>query len=129
MPGNIVVEVDMGKYKNVRVPLEEAEKLISLVVDRLGFESSDVNEAYRMLRNFDVFYETQKKKFKDYLVPSKSMNDMILGRVIVDKIKLVREGDKRIVVLSFDRRVPLDVIVGALEELGYKVEVKQYKLA
>jgi len=124
-----VVEVDMGKYKNVELPLEEAEKLLGLVVERLGFESSDVNEAYRIMRNFEVFYETQKKKFKDYLVPSKSMNDMILGRVIVDKIKLIKEGDRQKVVISFDRRVPLEVVVDALKELGYDVEIKQYKLA
>ena len=124
-----MVEVDMGKYKNVELPLEEAEKLLGLVVERLGFESSDVNEAYRIMRNFEVFYETQKKKFKDYLVPSKSMNDMILGRVIVDKIKLIKEGDRQKVVISFDRRVPLEVVVDALKELGYDVEIKQYKLA
>ncbi|MCE4618857.1 MAG: hypothetical protein F7C82_06245 [Desulfurococcales archaeon] len=129
MTGKVVVEVDLGKYKNVELPLEEAERLLSIVTDKLGFESSDVNEAYRIMRNFDVFHETQKKKFKDYLVPSKSMNDMILGRVIVDKVKLVKEGNKKIVVLSFDRRVPVEVVVEALKDMGYEVEVKEYSLA
>ncbi len=124
----IVVEVDFGKYKNVRLPVDEAEKLIGIVTKKLGFESNDVNETYRILRNFDAFYETQKKKFKDYLVPSKSMNDMILGKVIIDKVKLIRE-DRDYVVLSFDRRVPLEVIVDALRELGYEVEVKEQSLA
>lgn len=129
MTGKIVVEVDSGKYKNVELPLEEAERLLAIVTKKLGFESGDVNEAYRIMRNFDAFYETQKKKFKDYLVPSKSMNDMILGKVIVDKVKLVKEGNKRIVMISFDRRVPLDVIVEALNEMGYDVEVKEYSIA
>ena len=124
----IVVEVDFGKYKNVKLPVDEAEKLIGIITKKLGFESNDVNETYRILRNFDAFYETQKKKFKDYLVPSKSMNDMILGKVIIDKVKLIRE-DKDYVVLSFDRRVPLEVIVDALRELGYEVEVKEQSLA
>ena len=124
----IVVEVDFGKYKNVKLPVDEAEKLIGIVTKKLGFESNDVNETYRILRNFDAFYETQKKKFKDYLVPSKSMNDMILGKVIIDKVKLIRE-DRDYVVLSFDRRVPLEVIVDALRELGYDVEVKEQSLA
>ncbi|MMZ71692.1 hypothetical protein D1872_352220 [compost metagenome] len=57
------------------------------------------------------------------------MNDMILGKVIVDKVKLVKEGNKRIVMISFDRRVPLDVIVEALNEMGYDVEVKEYSIA
>jgi len=125
----IVVEVDFGKYKNVKLSLEEAEKLLSIVTRKLGFESNDVNEAYRILRNFDAFYETQKKKFKDYLVPSKSMNDMILGKVIVDKVKLLKEGDKEYVIISFDRRVPLEIVVSSLEELGYEVEVKEQSLA
>ena len=124
----IVVEVDFGKYKNVKLPVDEAEKLIGIITKKLGFESNDVNETYRILRNFDAFYETQKKKFKDYLVPSKSMNDMILGKVIIDTVKLIRE-DKDYVVLSFDRRVPLEVIVDALRELGYEVEVKEQSLA
>lgn len=125
MAGRVVVEVDLGKYKNVELPAEDAEKLLAAVTSRLGFESSDVDEAYRIMRNFDVFYETQKKKFKDYLAPSKSMNDMIMGRVIVDKVKLVKEGARRSVVLSFDRRVPLEVVVEALREIGYEAEVKE----
>lgn len=122
------VEVDLGKYRSVELDLEEAERLLSIITEKLGFESNDVNEAYRILRNFEAFYETMKKKFKDYLVPSKSMNDMILGRVVVDKLKLIKEGDKRKVVIVFDRRVPLEVIVEALKELGYEVEVKEQKL-
>ncbi len=128
MAKKVVVEVDLGKYKSVELPLDEAEKLLAAVTDRLGFESNDVNETYRILRNFEAFYETMKKKFKDYLVPSKSMNDMILGRVVIDKVKLVKEGDEKKVVLVFDRRVPVDVIVEALGELGYEAEVKVQKL-
>jgi len=124
----VVVEVDLGKYKSVELDLDEAEELLAIVTEKLGFESNDVNETYRILRNFDAFYETMKKKFKDYLVPSKSMNDMILGRVVVDKVKLVKEGDKRRVVLVFDRRVPVEVIVDALRSMGYEPEVRVQKL-
>ena len=87
-----------------------------------------MNEAFRIMRNFDAFYEMAKKKFKDYIVPSKSMNDMILGRVIVDKVKLVKEGEKRIVGIVFDRRVGEDVIMKALESLGYKASIKRIEL-
>ncbi len=124
-----VIEVDLGKYKSVELDLEEAEKLLSLVTEELGFESNDANETYRILRNFEAFYETMKKKFKDYLVPSKSMNDMILGRVIVDKVKLIKEGDRKRVVIVFDRRVPVEVIEKALRKMGYDVEVRVQKLA
>ena len=123
-----VVEVDMGKYKSVELSPEEAEKLVRFIVDKLGIEPNDVNEFFRILRNFDAFYEMMKKKFKDYIVPAKSMNDMILGRVVVDKVKLIKEGGKRKVVVVFDKRVPEDIIVEGLKELGYEVEIKRYSL-
>ncbi|MCE4627796.1 MAG: hypothetical protein F7C34_01415 [Desulfurococcales archaeon] len=123
-----VVEVDMGKYKSVELSPEEAEKLVRFIVEKLGIEPNDVNEFFRILRNFDAFYEMMKKKFKDYIVPAKSMNDMILGRVVVDKVKLIKEGGKRRVVVVFDKRVPEDIIVEGLKELGYEVEIKRYSL-
>jgi len=123
-----VLEIDMGKYKSVELDVEEAEKLVKYVVDRLGIEPNDVNEFFRIIRNFDAFYEVMKKKFKDYLVPAKSMNDMILGRVIIDKVKLIKEGGKKRVVIVFDKRVPEDIIIEGLKELGYDVEVKRYSL-
>ncbi len=129
MAGKVVLEVDMGKYKYVELELSDAEKLIREVIKELGFESQDASEAFRVLRNFDAFYEMARKKFKDYIVPSKSMNDMILGRVIIDKLKLIKEGDKRIAGVYFDRRVPEDVIVKALRNLGYEVEVKRLEFA
>ncbi len=129
MAGKVVLEVDMGKYKYVELELSDAEKLIREVIKELGFESQDASEAFRVLRNFDAFYEMARKKFKDYIVPSKSMNDMILGRVIIDKLKLIKEGDRRIAGVYFDRRVPEDVIVKALKNLGYEVEVKRLEFA
>lgn len=125
MAASIVLEVDMGKYKSVELPLEKAEKLLSTITSILGFESQDIHETYRIIRNFDAFYEMAKKKYKDYIVPSKSMNDMILGRVIVDKVRLVREGGSRRVSIVFDRRISEETIIEALSRLGYKVEVKR----
>ncbi len=129
MSKEVTIEVDMGRYKTVELELGEAEKLLRKVTEILGFESQDVNEAFRIIRNFDAFYEMARKKFKDYIVPSKSMNDMILGRVIVDKVKLAKESEKRVIGIVFDRRVEEDVIVKALEELGYKVKVKRIEFA
>lgn len=125
MSREVIVEIDLGRYKTVELELDDAEKLLRKITELLGFESQDVNEAFRIMRNFDAFYEMARKKFKDYIVPSKSMNDMILGRVIVDKVKLVKEGDKRIVGIVFDRRIGEDVIIKALEAMGYKARIKR----
>ncbi len=123
-----VVSVDMGRYKSVEVSLEESEKLLVEISRQLGVESQDLDEALRVLRNFDSFYDMARRKFKDYIVPSKSLNDMIKGTVIVDRVKLIKEGDERRVVITFDRRVKEDVIIEALKKLGYEVEVRKLEL-
>lgn len=123
-----IVSVDMGRYKSVEVSLEESEKLLVEVSRQLGVESQDLDEALRVLRNFDSFYDMARRKFKDYIIPSKSLNDMIRGAVIVDKLKLIKEGDERRVVITFDRRVKEDVIVEALKKLGYEADVRKLEL-
>lgn len=126
--GTVKVIVDMGKYINVRLEAQDAERLIREVSKILGYESQDASEALRYIRNFDEFYDVMKKKFKDHLAPPKNINDMIMGTVIVDSLKLEKEGDKRYVTIVFDRRVPLDVVEKALKRLGYEVEVERREL-
>lgn len=125
---SVTLEVDMGKYKSVRVPLDVAERLIVDVSKRLNVESKDVIEALRIVRNFDEFYEFQQKKFKDYVVPDKDISDMIRGAVVVDSMKLIKEGNKKDVVITFDRRVREDVIEESLKSLGFEVIVKRSDL-
>jgi hypothetical protein len=123
-----VVEVDMGRYKSVELTVEEAEKLLSHLSKQLGYEPQDLEETYRVLRNFEAFYDMARRKYKDYIVPSKSLNDMIRGTVLVDRLKLIKEGDQRKIIITFDRRVKEEVVVEALEKLGYEVEVKRIEL-
>ncbi len=121
----IKVTVDIGKYKWVRLPLEEAVKLLNKVSELLGWKSGDVDEALRYMEHFDEFYSMMRRKFKEFLVPIKRSSDMIRGRVVVDKLKLEKEGDQKIVTLVFDRRVDLRVVVDALENMGFEVEVEK----
>jgi len=121
----VTLEVDMGKYKSVTVPLEVAEKLIMEVSKMLNVGSKDVMEALRIVRNFDEFYEFQEKKFKDYLVPDKDISDMIRGAVVVDSLKLIKRGDVKEVLVTFDRRVSEEVIAEALKDLGYEVNIRR----
>ncbi|MCX8196190.1 MAG: hypothetical protein N3F67_03840 [Acidilobaceae archaeon] len=120
-----MIEVDLGKYKSVELTVEEAEKVLMEVSRALGAESQDLEETYRVLRNFDSFYEIAKRKYKDYIVPSKNLNDMIKGTVIVDRLRLAKEGEERKIVITFDRRVKEEVIAEALSKLGYEVEVRR----
>mgnify|MGYP001770885532 CR=1 FL=1 len=126
---SVTVEVDMGKYKSVTLPVDVAEKLIIEVSRRLNVGSKDVMEAIRIIRNFDEFYDFQQKKFKDYVVPDKDISDMIRGAVVVDSLKLIKRGDVREVTVTFDRRVSEDVIVDALKGLGYEVSLVRHSIS
>ncbi len=122
MSKKITILIDMGKYRHVTLPVDEARELLNIIAEKLGKRTNDIDEAQRYIANFDVFYEMMKKKFKDSLAPPKSVDDMIRGNIVVDRVILAKEGDKRIVTIVFDRRVPLDSIEGALKDLGYEVE-------
>lgn len=121
----VVVEVDMAKYKMVDLPGDEALKLLEKIGEIRGGLTPDMQEVIRYIRNFDEFYTYMRKKFKDYIAPPHKPEDYIRGAVVVDKIKLYKEDEEKRVVIVFDRRVDVDIIVDALRALGYKVEIKK----
>lgn len=121
----VKVTVDIGKYKWVRLSLEEAIRLLNMVSELLGWRSGDVDEALRYMEHFDEFYNMMRRKFREFLVPIKRSSDMIRGRVVVDKLKLEKEDSRRVVTLVFDRRIDLQVVVDALESMGLEVKVEK----
>ncbi len=125
MAEKITLLIDLGKYKHITLPAEDASRLLNIITQKIGKQTFDVEEAQRYIANFDVFYEVMKKKFKDSLAPPKSINDMIRGNIIVDRVILIKENGERKVTIVFDRRIPVDKIKEALEELGYIVEIKR----
>ncbi len=112
----------IGQYIAVKLDAEGAIELLEALRAKLKRGGEDVDDAIRMIRNFDAFYDFMRKKFKEYLTPKKNISDMIKGLVIVDKIKLIKEGDTKYVVILFDRSVSRDDIVSTLTELGYEIE-------
>ncbi len=112
----------IGQYVAVELDVEGAIKLLETLREELDKGGEDVDDAIRMLRNFDTFYEFARKKFKEYLTPKKNMTDLIKGRVLVDKLKLIKKDDQRSAVIIFDRSVKRDSIVQALQKLGYEIE-------
>ncbi len=121
----IEIKVDLGKYKYVDLELDKAINLIEKIIEEKG-ETIDLSETLRFLKNFDEFYNYMKKKFKDFLTPPKSSEDLLLGRVVVDKVKLYVSNDTKRVVIVFDRRVDLDFIKKMLQDLGYS-EIKIHR--
>ncbi len=124
----IEIAVDIGKYKWVRLPREDALKLLEILETKLGASPRDLQEAMRYIRHFDEFYREMKKRFKDFIAPPQSLNDMIKGTVVVDKLSLEKEGDKEYVTIVFDRRVPTEMLREALKEMGYEVREKVEKI-
>jgi len=121
----IEIKVDLGKYKYVDLELDKAINLIEKIIEEKG-ETIDLSETLRFLKNFDEFYNYMKKKFKDFLTPPKSSEDLLLGRVVVDKVKLYVSNNTKRVVIVFDRRVDLDFIKKMLQDLGYS-EIKIHR--
>lgn len=121
------VRVDFGKYKYVTLPVNDALQLIDSISESIG-EVNDIKEVRRILQNFNVFYETAKRKFKDYLIIPHTPSDMIRGNVVVDKVKLFKDADADMATIVFDRRVDLNLIVEHLRKIGYTVEVVKESL-
>ena len=121
----ITIEIDFAKYKSVKLPKDEAEKLLQALTEILGKKPNDIQETLRYIKNFDEFFEYMRKKFKDYLAPPHRADDYIRGEAVVDKVKLLKENNERYVMIVFDRRVKEDLIRKALEQLGYEVEIKK----
>ncbi|HID80289.1 MAG TPA: hypothetical protein EYP48_01040 [Ignisphaera sp.] len=112
----------IGQYIAVKLDAEGAIKLLETLRAKLGKGGEDVDDAIRMIRNFDAFYDFMRKKFKEYLTPKKNLSDMIKGLVIVDKIKLIKENDTKYVVILFDRSISKGDVLAVLSELGYEIE-------
>ncbi|WFO75780.1 hypothetical protein J4526_02645 [Desulfurococcaceae archaeon MEX13E-LK6-19] len=125
MGKSVVVKIDIGKYKYVDVPLDDAIRLLEKIISVRG-ETRDLMESLRYLKNFDEFYSYMKKKFKDFITPPKEPKDLVMGKVVVDKVKLyVEDNDKRVIIV-FDRRVDVSFIKEMLESIGYEdVEIQK----
>ena len=107
-------------YVYIESEVEDAIKILNQLRSSLGRDTEDLRDSIRILENFDVFYEMLRKKFKEFIAPRKSEADLIRGRVVVDKIRLFKEGGLRKVVIVFDKRVTPDDLERILNELGLK---------
>ncbi len=120
---NITVKIIIGNYKYVEIPLKEVEMLLQILLEKFPNKEKDISEVARIVKNFDVFYEIARKKFKNYILIPHDVNDMLRGTVLIDKVKLISEGGNRKIGLVFDRSISIEDIVKVLENAGYNVNV------
>ena len=128
MAKNIVVKVIIGNYKYVEIPIEEAEKLLQTLLKDFPDKEKDIKEVARIIKNFDVFYEIARKKFKNYILIPHDTSDMLRGTVLFDKVKLISNEEGRKIGLFFDRSISIDDVVRVLRNLGYNVNVAKSEI-
>jgi len=116
-----LVKSFMG-YLYLECDVETALKVLEYAKGKLGRDTEDVNDSIRIVKNFDVFYEMARKKFKDYIAPKKNESDLIRGLVFIDKIKLSKSNGNKLVVLIFDKRVSEELVKNILNDLNIKYE-------
>jgi hypothetical protein len=98
-------------------------KLLTHLRDKYGRNTADVNDALRILNNFEAFYEIMRRKFKDFISPKKDERDLIKGVVTIDKLKLLKKDGMNYVVLVLDKKVELNFISKVLSDLGIEFMV------
>ncbi len=91
-------------YVVIEGVLTEVYPVLEKIAGELGL-TEDIEDTLRILRNFDAHYSSLRRKFKEYITPRKNERDLLLGKVIVDKIKLRVENNQKIVAVVFDKRV------------------------
>ncbi len=112
-------------YTYVECNCEDAIKLLTYLKEVYGRDTSDINDALRILNNFNFFYDMMRRKFKDFISPKKDEGDLIKGLVTVDKIKLFKKDGIELAQLVLDKRVGLELLSNVLRELGMSFEVIQ----
>ncbi|RLG74407.1 MAG: hypothetical protein DRO23_06830 [Thermoprotei archaeon] len=117
------LKILLGNYKYVELSLADALNLLIMLEEKFPDKVKDITEVRRIIKNFDVFYDIARRKFKDYILIPHVPSDMLRGRVLFDKVKLIREGNARKIGLFFDKNIELEDIVRILSNLGFEINV------
>lgn len=112
------IVIDLAKSPHVELTWKKAIELLECISENIDV-TRDLEESLRIIRNFEEFYRFSRKRFEEYIAPPKEQRDVILGKVVVHKIKLFKKDSENYVEIVFDRRFDLDVIVQCLKRIGY----------
>ncbi|RLG91469.1 MAG: hypothetical protein DRO16_00400 [Thermoprotei archaeon] len=123
----VKILIDLAKSPRITITNENAIELLECIIEKHGM-TRDLEEALRIVNNFDEYYRILRKKFEDYISPPKNQRDVIEGRVIVHKLKLFTENNEKKIEIVFDRRVDLELLKTCLEEIGYEEIVVEKQL-
>ncbi len=111
-------------YTYVTGDVEDVLALMKAIRDSLGRNTEDVNDTIRILEHFEEFYETMKRRSKDYIAPKKSEADLVRGVAVVEKIRLMKEQGVNKAIIIFDKRVDDDLLRRAASEAGIELLIE-----
>jgi hypothetical protein len=111
----------LGDYVAIEMDASFSTELLRKLQKALGKGGEDVEDSIRMVQHFDTFHSLMQRKFKDFLTPKKNISELLRGNVLVDKIKLIKKDNKKIVVIVFDKSLTKALIEKTLIELGYEI--------
>lgn len=120
MGGKVRLSKYLG-YTYVTGEVEDVLALMRAIRDSLGRNTEDVNDTIRILEHFEEFYETMKRRSKDYISPKKSEADLVRGVAVVEKIRLMKEQGVNEAIVIFDKRVDDALLRRAAAEAGVEV--------
>lgn len=123
MSGKIKIVKSFTGYLYAEGDRQTLTKFLEYLRDVCGRNTADVEDAIRILKNFNVFYDMMRRKFKDFIAPKRDEANLIRGHVTIDKIKLIKNGSSEYAVIVFDKRINLEILTNTLNELGIEYEV------
>jgi hypothetical protein len=119
LSNELKIIIDLARSPHVVLDDESSIKLLDCIVKKHGV-TRDLEEAMRIVRNFEEFYRYSRKRFEEYLAPPKDQRDVITGRVVVQKLRLLKKNSEKLVEFIFDRRYDLEELINCLKELGFE---------
>ncbi len=119
MGNKLKIIVDLARSPHIILDNALSIKLLDCIIGKHGI-TKDLEETMRIVRNFEEFYKYSRKRFEEYLAPPKEQRDVIMGRVVVQKIRLLKKNNEKLVEFIFDRRYDLDELISCLKELGFR---------
>ncbi|MEM1627932.1 MAG: hypothetical protein QXP02_00185 [Desulfurococcaceae archaeon] len=114
---NIVIIIDIAKSPRITLRREKALELIGVIKKHIV--TKDLDEAERIIKNFNEYYERSRRRFEEYISLARDMADIIKGNVAIQKLKLFIEDKGEYVELVFDRRISVDFLHSCLKEIGF----------
>ncbi len=119
----INLKILIGNYKYIELSTTKMLDFLEILSRIFPDKFKDISEVKRIVKNYDVFYDIAKRKFKDYILIPHEPSDMLRGKILFDKVKLIKDNHDRKIGLIFDKSIKLEDIVEALSSLGFEVNI------